>query len=163
MTEFSKKYWINKLELQPHPEGGFYKEVFRSTQKIEAQGLTKDALTSIHFLISENDFSHFHILQSDEIWYHHQGANAIIHCIDKNGTYTKHTLGKEHNLQVIIPRNTHFAAEYSSNQQDDYTLVGCAVAPGFEFSDFKMSSKSELLSLCSSEEGLISRLSMKEE
>ena len=158
-------YWIDKLELSPHPEGGHYKEVYRSENEIDIVSngninpVKRNALTSIFFLLKGEDFSHFHILCSDEIWYFHSGEAAIIHFIDKSGDYYTKQIGPD-NLQVVIPRETFFAAELTSKNDLDFILVSCAVAPGFDFNDFRMASKSELESLCPLQKELIDQLTL---
>lgn len=158
-------YWIDKLDLSPHPEGGHYKEVYRSENEIDIVStgnknpIKRNALTSIYFLLKGEDFSHFHILSSDEIWYFHSGESAIIHFIDKSGDYYTKQIGSD-NLQVVIPRETFFAAELTSKKDLDFILVSCAVAPGFDFNDFRMASKSELESLCPNQKELIDQLTL---
>ncbi|MGB0404479.1 MAG: cupin domain-containing protein [Salibacteraceae bacterium] len=158
-------YWIEKLQLSPHPEGGYYKEVYRSENEIDIlstdgkTSLKRNSLTSIYFLLKCEDFSHFHILSSDEIWYFHSGQSAIIHFIDKKGQYFTKTINSE-NLQVTIPHETFFAAELTSKNDNDYILVSCAVAPGFDFEDFRMASKSELITLCPNQKQLINQLTI---
>jgi len=160
----TKNYWIDKLNLLPHPEGGFYKEVYRSEGNIPSEvlpnheGDSRSYLTSIYFLLGKNDISHFHILSSDEIWYYNQGCSCIIHKIDLNGNYSSQVVGPEGEMQVIIPNNTYFAAEVISkiqNDSDDFILVSCAVAPGFDFNDFRLVAFEELNSICSGQEQLI--------
>src|ERR1700756_2735484 len=76
-------YWINRLKLQPHPEGGYYTEVFRSEQLVKRLDKTdiKQACTSIYYLLEGKDFSGFHRIGSDEIWYFHKGVPLLIHVI----------------------------------------------------------------------------------
>lgn len=157
-----KNDWVKKLDLTPHPEGGFYKEIYRSdieTNTSENNPRQRSALTSIYFLLGKDDKSHFHILQSDEIWYYHAGAAARIHFIDLNGNYSFRDISTE-NFQVVIPANTHFAAEVIPNGAIDYILVGCAVGPGFDFADFALSSEKELHLLCPDQNQLISELTL---
>lgn len=142
-------YWINHLNLQPHPEGGFYREVFRSGISVsrESSSAQKQACTSIYYLLGGNDFSAFHRLTSDEIWYFHKGAPLVIHAISQEGSYTRHNLSDttEGNLSVVIEAGIWFAAEVQSG--NGFTLVSCAVAPGFDFAEFEMAEQQVLLSL----------------
>jgi predicted cupin superfamily sugar epimerase len=158
----SKNDWIKQLQLQPHPEGGYYKEIYRSLNQVTTLKGQRSALTSIYFLLGEKDYSHFHHLSSDEVWYFHQGANVVIHCIDQKRGYYKLELGSHSQFQVIIPANTHFAAEIVPNSKADFVLVSCAVGPGFDFADFKLSRKSELLALCSQKQELIEKLTLED-
>ena len=141
----SAEYWIEKLEMIKHPEGGYFKETYRSDESIDAGHLpgryegSRSFGTSIYFLLTTESVSNFHRLQSDEIWHFHQGGVAKIHFITEEGQYYSKDIGpdleKGQSLQVIIPRNTWFAAEVI---EEHYILVGCTVSPGFEFEDFEL-------------------------
>jgi predicted cupin superfamily sugar epimerase len=140
-------HWIKKLNLLPHPEGGFYREVFRSQIAVTVAGDTKvkQAITSIYYLLEGNDYSGFHRLQSDEIWYFHQGVPLHIHVLNDTQTPQSIELSDQDtgSLSVVIPAGAWFAAEIPSKQ--GFCLASCAVAPGFDFSEFEMAEK-ELLS-----------------
>ncbi len=150
------EYWIKKLNLITHPEGGYYKEVFKSPEQLVKSGLPKrykserSFLTSIYYLLKNEHISKFHRLKSEEIWYYHAGNPVKLHVIRANGEYSEYLLGKNleknQTLQVIIPKLSWFAAEVIT-ENDDYSLFGCAVAPGFEFEDFELANKEELMSL----------------
>lgn len=152
MSELTAEYWINKLNLQAHPEGGYFKEVYRSEEDLEHNALpdryesARSFGTSIYFMLTSSSVSNFHRLSSDEIWHFHYGGRAKIHFIDGQGQYSFKVIGpatdEASNFQVIIPRNTWFAAEVV---EGEYILVGCTVAPGFEFEDFELADR-ELLS-----------------
>ncbi len=157
---------IGDLKLQAHPEGGWYKEVYRSEMQIVQSGLPasfngdRNALTSIYYLLANNQFSAFHKIKSPEVWYFHQGMPLIIHMVDKNGNYMHIELSDTMNghLQYTVEPDCWFAAEIKEGY--GYTLVSCAVAPGFEFSDFELASKPALVALCPSQQNLIQRLSL---
>ena len=86
-------FLIEKLQLTPHPEGGYFKEIFKSTDLIQAELLpqkysgSRVMYTSIYFLLKSNQVSHFHRLKSDELWSFHFGSSLIIHVLDKNGKF----------------------------------------------------------------------------
>jgi predicted cupin superfamily sugar epimerase len=153
-------YWINKLQLKPHPEGGYYHEVFRSAVNISrvGQDARKQACTSIYYLLEGGDYSGFHRLQSDEVWYFHKGAPLHIHAINKDGIYTLHELADNltGNLSVVIPAGVWFAAELAT--RDGFTLVSCAVAPAFDFNEFEMAFRENLSLLCPNHREIIDRL-----
>ena len=94
MNQQDPQYYISKLGLEPHPEGGYFKRTFESQEQITDQELTvhfegkRMLYTSIYFLLTSNDVSHFHRLQSDELWYYHAGSPLSVHMIDENGEYT---------------------------------------------------------------------------
>lgn len=145
-------YWIQHLNLKPHPEGGFYNEVFRSSITIGINELPVGYLserrvaTSIYFLLRTQDISKMHRLRSDEIWYYHTGSSAKIYCIDPEGK--KHTrflgpqLEKTEQFSIVIPAGHIFAAEVP--EKDSFCLMSCMVAPGFEFDDFELFDKDDL-------------------
>lgn len=149
MNQQTASYWINQLSMQPHPEGGYYKEVFRSRQEVSRIGSTdvKQACTSIYYLLEGNDYSGFHRIKSDEIWYFHKGMPLNIHVINTNGNHEVWELSDlaTGNLSLVVPAGLWFAAEIPSKQE--YTLVSCAVAPGFEFSEFEMADRKVLQNL----------------
>ncbi len=156
---------IEQLQLRKHPEGGYYREIFRSEEKI-LKGLPdryegeRCICTSIYFLLSENDFSAFHRLKSDEIWHFYSGSALDIYVIGSNGELSIHSIGNstgENELfQVVIKRGQWFAAEV--RDKNFFSLVGCTVAPGFDFKDFELGKRDTLLSEYPSHKDLITRL-----
>ncbi len=138
------QHFIKKLKLEEHPEGGWYKEVYRSDMVLGKDGLgeqfnaNRNALTSIYYLLANEQYSGFHKIKSPEVWYFHEGMPLIIHMIDNNGTYNHVELSNSINgkLQFTVEPNVWFAAEIK--ESCGYSLVSCAVAPGFDFQDFEM-------------------------
>ena len=153
MNQQDPQYYISKLGLEPHPEGGYFKRTFESQEQITDQELTVDfegkrmLYTSIYFLLTSNDVSHFHRLQSDELWYYHAGSPLSVHMIDENGEYTEYKLGLDLENgevpQVLVPKNTIFGS--SVKDRETFSLVGCMVSPGFEYQDFELFTQEELL------------------
>ncbi|MDP9077467.1 MAG: cupin domain-containing protein [Bacteroidota bacterium] len=161
MNEKNAAYWIDHLQLQPHPEGGYYREVFRSEIVVTGNDSFKfkKACTSIYYLLEGEDYSGFHRIQSDEMWYFHKGSPLHVHVIDENGNHNPLELSDNAtgNLSLVVKAGLWFAAEISS--KTGFTLVSCAVAPGFEFSEFEMADKDELTALYPLHEIIINRLS----
>jgi predicted cupin superfamily sugar epimerase len=159
------QFWIDHLKLQPHPEGGFFKEVYRSDEKIQRESLparfsgTRNFSTSIYFLLRSEDYSLFHRIQSDELWHYYAGSSLTLYILDKGGLKT-FTLGpnpeKGEILQLVIPFNTWFGAKV--NQPDSYVLSGCTVSPGFDFNDFEMARRQDLLQAYPSQQQVIEML-----
>jgi len=153
MPATSPEYWISKLNLLAHPEGGYYRRTYQSGEQISDQELSVEfngprfLYTSIYFLLQSNDISHFHRLKSDELWYYHAGSPLTIHVIHENGTYEEVKLGSnlENNetLQYVVPKNSIFGS--SVLEPDTFSLVGCMVSPGFDFQDFELFTQKELL------------------
>ena len=139
-------FWIDYLKLEPHPEGGYYKEIFRSGIEVVKPSTSKtyQACTSIYYLLEGKDYSGFHRLSSDEIWYFHKGVPLLIHVIDEEGNYTVLELSDSWNgsLSIVIRAGLWFAAEIPGKA--GFALVSCAVAPAFEFSEFEMAQKKEM-------------------
>jgi predicted cupin superfamily sugar epimerase len=137
------EYWIRHLELKPHPEGGFYREIFRSKQEISRMGSTilKPACTSIYYLLEGNDFSGFHRLASDELWYFHKGEPLFIYAFNEEGLLKIEELSDREggHLSVSIQAGSWFAAAIPSG--NGFSLVSCVVAPGFDFNEFEMADK----------------------
>lgn len=166
MHSKAKKY-IEKLELIRHPEGGYFKEVYRSKETLSKECLNelyigeRNTSTSIYFLLEGENKSHFHKLLSDEIWHFYDGSSAAIYLLKDGRKEIKKiglNLDDEEYPQVLIPKNTWFAAE--TLQKNSFILVGCTVSPGFDFQDFKLAGKDELLKDYPSESELIERFTL---
>ncbi len=157
--------WIQELKLKPHPEGGFYNETYRSTIKVEQNSLphgyngSRRFSTSIYYMLRSGDISRFHRLRSDEIWYYHYGSSLRIVMIDPEGKSHKRILGpridRAEHLQILIPAGTIFGAELT--EENSYSLFGCVVSPGFEFDDFELFNKEDLLQAYPRHADLINR------
>jgi hypothetical protein len=149
----TKEYWIQHLSLLPHPEGGFFKEVFRSNISVNREDLPRGykslrrLATSIYYLLRSEDISKMHRLRSDEMWFFHFGSPLKVIFIDQEGKKHTKMLGnnpeKAESLFLLIPAGNIFAAEVP--EPNSYSLVSCVVAPGFEFEDFEMFSKDDLI------------------
>lgn len=159
------QYWIKKLQLQKHPEGGYFREVYRSDELIPKHSLherysgERNHGTSIYFLITNTEFSAFHRIKSDETWHFYHGSSITIYIIDENGKYSTVRLGsnpeKDEAFQYTIPHSTWFAV--SVDEPDSYALVGCTVAPGFHFNDFELGERENLLRLYPKYEAVIKK------
>ncbi|MDF1760458.1 MAG: 5'-methylthioadenosine/S-adenosylhomocysteine nucleosidase [Coxiellaceae bacterium] len=150
------KKLISELNLQPHPEGGHYCRSYRSqsqvTVSLKEYGSNKRrASTSIYYLLNNHDFSAWHMVASDETWYHHQGCSITIHMINPTSReYNTACVGSmaldgSARPQYTVERNTWFAV--SLNEPSSFALCGCAVSPGFEFNDFKLADRHSLSTL----------------
>lgn len=142
----NSKDLIQTLQLQPHPEGGYFKETYRAekTVALEAEKV-RSVSTAIYYLLEDQDFSAFHRIQSDELWFFHQGEPLEIVSIQE-GKLVSEILGnnvtKGEKPQVIIPAKVWFAARIQSSS--GYALVSCTVAPGFDFADFELAERNAL-------------------
>ncbi len=146
---------IQRLNLIPHPEGGYYREVYRSEHKIYQDSLEnysldkkpyRNAFTLIYYFLIEKQFSVFHKLKSEEIWHFYLGSPIQLHVLDEaKKNYTTVILGNDFVYQFVIQKNVWFAAEVVD--KNSFSLVGCTVSPGFEFEDFEIGKKDELLKI----------------
>ena len=163
-------YWIDKLALRRHPEGGYFKETYRSNEVIPKNALperfTGDRVfsTCIYFLLNNKNFSAFHIIKQDEIWHFYDGSSLTLHIIDQDGNYSALKLGKEiengESLQAVVQAGCLFAA--AIDNPETFSLVGCTVAPGFEFADFEMPDRNKLVKLHPEHRELIERFTYRE-
>ncbi len=151
MQELSARQVIEMLDLKPHPEGGHYREVFRSTATITASQpeRKRDASTAIYFLLSAGEFSALHRVASDEAWHHYGGAPLELTCISPEGELRRLALGSDiasgQRPLAVVPADHWQAARCLSTSAEGFTLVGCTVAPGFDFQDFEMPARLEML------------------
>ncbi|MCM3757113.1 cupin domain-containing protein [Sporosarcina aquimarina] len=143
----SATYWTKKLKLETHPEGGSFAGSYAAESTIETSTGTRPLYTSIYFMLADGEISHFHQLQSDELWYYHDGNALSVHMISTDGEYSSVKLGldidKGELPQILVPAGTIFGS--SMIESGDYALVGCMVSPGFDFEDFKLFSEEELV------------------
>jgi len=147
------KYYIDKLGLIKHPEGGWYKEVYKSDEIIKKEHLPerfggeRRHSTSIYFLLKCGECSAFHRIKSDELWHFYDGDAVTIHMIDSGGKYSSAKLGRDLDsgevLQFTVPHSTWFAAEVE--KPGSFALAGCTVSPGFHFDDFEIGEREELI------------------
>lgn len=136
---------VKRLELVRHPEGGWFRETYRSSEMIPARALPhrfgggRAFSTAIYYLLESSDISALHRIKSDEVWHFYAGSALQIHCLFPDGSYQELRLGADpaagEPFQVVVPAGCWFGAELA---QEGFALVGCTVAPGFDFSDFEM-------------------------
>ncbi len=163
-------FWINTLGLEPHPDGGFYRETYRSGATLEKAGLPeafggpRPASTAIYFLLDGQGFNHLHRLKSDELWHFHTGSSLTLHLIRLEGSYERICVGSRieagQNFQAVVPAGCWFGAVV--DDPASYSLVGCTVAPGFDFEDFEMGDRERLLARYPQHAEIIRRLTRAE-
>ena len=145
-------YWIEKLGLTPHVEGGAFREVYRSELVIPRSSLplffqgSRSASTSIYFLLSHGQFSAFHRIAADECWHFYYGDPLLVYEITHSGRMIEHRLGQNaengESFQTVVKAGSWFASVPAPGSE--YTLVGCTVAPGFDFADFELAQREPL-------------------
>ncbi len=152
MLSLSVQQIITHYQLLPHPEGGYYKETYRSSETIAQNALPERFTgvnhfsTAIYFLLEKDNFSAFHKIKSDECWHFYSGQTLLIYIIDTKGILTTVRLGNNipmgDTFQYVVPAECWFAAEPAPGS--NFSLVGCTVAPGFDFNDFELA-KADIL------------------
>jgi predicted cupin superfamily sugar epimerase len=131
---------IASLGMRPHPEGGYYREIYRSASRVQPLDSRPEraALTTIYFLLAAGDLSGWHRVASDEVWHHYEGDALELHTADANfDEVATHVLGTvDHGRRPVhvVQANAWQAAR----SMGAYTLVGCTVGPGFDFADFEL-------------------------
>jgi predicted cupin superfamily sugar epimerase len=175
------KYWIEKLSLEAHPEGGFYHQTYQADLVLAREALPpqfsgpRAASTAIYFLLEAENFSAFHRLRSDEVWHFYQGAPLVVHVIEDEGRnelglnvhssepggrYSQILLGSDpeagETLQAIVKAGCWFASQVKDRHS--FALVGCTVAPGFDFEDFELAKRKDLTRLYPQHRKVIEKL-----
>jgi len=142
---------IDSLQLIPHPEGGYFKETYRSKESISLDGFEgeRNYSTAIYYLLKSENFSAFHRIKQDETWHFYDGSALNLHIISKEGKYHLIKIGR--NLaNGEVPQYTVKAGDWfgaSVSKEHSFSLCGCTVAPGFDFRDFDMPEIDQLTTL----------------
>lgn len=158
--------WIKSLKLIPHPEGGYYRETYRSEESCSVKNLPpgysgdRNFSTAIFYLLEKNQISKFHRLKSDEIFHFYDGDGMIFRIINNAGNLTERKLGinyKEGQIpQILMKAGEWFGAELIN--PGTYCLAGCTVSPGFHFDDFELGDRDELLEMFPQHSKIIKQL-----
>ena len=157
---------IQKYNLEPHPEGGWYKQTYKSNVQIAAKalperfGASRTFSTAIYFLLEKGNFSAFHRIKSDECWHFYAGDPLLIYIIEQNGELKIISLGndlyKGQSFQYVVPANCWFASRPAPGSE--YCFVGCTVSPGFEFEDLELAKANELSAMYPQHKEIIKEL-----
>ena len=159
---------IRRLDLQPHPEGGYYRETHRDEHQLPAEAAGRDgpraASTAIYYLLGPGDFSAFHRLQSDEVFHFYAGDAVTMVQLRDGGAETT-VLGPNvlagEQPQVVVPANVWQALYLGGGGR--FALMGCTVAPGFDFTDFEMGRRDDLLRTFPDDGDIIRQLTRPED
>ncbi|MEP3653689.1 MAG: cupin domain-containing protein [Litorimonas sp.] len=153
---------ISKLGLEPHPEGGFYRQTFVSEETLPSG---RPAATSILFLLTHDNPSKLHRLDAEEMWYYQSGDPLIVHMIDDAGTYSEFLIGPDLEagqvMQAVVPPNVWFGSSVAppdSDRQEGWALVGCMVTPGFQFDGFELARRGALIGRFPDHRAVITKL-----
>jgi predicted cupin superfamily sugar epimerase len=150
---------VQALGLAPHPEGGYYRETFRSALAIDAPQGRRAASTAIYFLLPARSFSALHRVRSDEVWHHYDGDPVELYMFHEDGepqvVRLGHDFARGDRPQVVVPAGVWQAAVPVG---DRFALCGCTVAPGFDFADFELPSRAALVERFPAVRELVERL-----
>ncbi len=153
------KELVKQFGLKPHPEGGYYLETYRSEQQIETKNGNRNIATAIYFLIEEGNVSNFHRIKSDEHWFFHEGSPLEIHVLSPENGHETLLLGNNfvngERPHQVVPAQAIFG---SCVHESGYSFVSCVVSPGFDFQDFELFKKEELLNDYPKHEAIINKL-----
>lgn len=148
-------YWVEKYDMLPHPEGGYFAETYRSAEVIPQSvlparfGGDRSFSTGIYFLLENHHFSTLHRIQADEMWHFYAGGPLDVYVIYPDGRLEIIQLGDNPDVgevfQAVVPAGTWFGSKPKADSA--YSLVGCTVAPGFDFADFELGERAQLLAL----------------
>lgn len=162
----SVRQLIELLALARHPEGGWYRETYRATETMAASGLPsrfsgdRSFATAIYFLLRRGEISALHRIKSDEVWHFYAGTSLTLQILSPADEHREIRLGPDlaagETFQATVPAGCWFGAEVTG--AGDYALVGCTVAPGFDFADFEMGCRSELMAAFPAQRALIQQL-----
>ncbi|CAD6543900.1 cupin domain-containing protein [Paraburkholderia metrosideri] len=158
----AKDELIRRFNLTPHPEGGFFSETYRSAARVDRGDLTaRSASTAIYYLLCDGAHSAWHRIRSDEVWHFYAGEPLRVHVLAENGSLITHKLGNALThanavFQAVVPAGLWFAAECADPAT--FALVGCTVAPGFEFSEFELADVEALKGQYPQHSALIERM-----
>jgi uncharacterized protein len=151
--EKDAQYWIDRLGLEAHPEGGYYRATYQADLTIPRSALPSDfhgdrsASTAIYFLLTDREFSALHRIAADEVWHFYAGGSLVVCVIDKEGNYSELHLGTQVEagevFQAVVKAGCWFGARVKN--QAGFALVGCTVAPGFDFADFELAERAQLI------------------
>lgn len=151
---------IDHLKLERHPEGGWYRQSYLAETTVETPRGKRAASTAIYFLLSGDEFSALHRIQSDEVWHFYAGDTLVVSVLHPDGRHEDLQLGQSlpagESLQAWVPAGCWFGARLK--WPGTYALVGCTVAPGFDFCDFEMGERNALQKAYPQHTELIHRL-----
>jgi uncharacterized protein len=137
---------IKRLKLKKHPEGGYFKQTYTADTVVNIVGYDKPRYisTAIYYMLVGDQFSALHRVKSDELWHHYTGGSLTLYAIH-NRKLSRIKMGKSRGEvpQVVIKANTWFAA--SLNDKESYCLLGCTVSPGFDYNDWELAERNELI------------------
>lgn len=147
--EKNAEYWIENLNMQRHPEGGYFVQTYKASHMLNRSALPlrysgdRSISTTIYFLLTSDNFSSLHWLASDEMWHFYTGSPLTVYMISPEGERSELQLGSNFDegqkFQGMVPAGYWFGSKV--NAKNSYALVGCTVSPGFEFEDFKLADR----------------------
>ncbi len=154
--------WIAHLQLGLHPEGGYFRRTYTAelTLDLPDRSGPRPVATAIYYLLKGDQYSRLHRLKSDELWHFHLGSALTLHLLGSREGYIAAKLGADpaagEHLQIAIPAGCWFGA--TVDDPAGFSLLGCTVAPGFDFADFELADRATLIHRYPQQAALIERL-----
>ncbi len=158
--------YIARLNLEKHPEGGWFRQTYRSPETIPGDALparfvgARPLSTAIYFLLRHGEISALHRLAADEVWHFYAGSPVTLHAIAPDGQVLRTTLGADV-FQAVVPARHWFGATLDDNREEAFALVGCTVAPGFSYDDFELADRDQLVARFPQHRELIEKLTRR--
>ncbi len=156
----SAQHYIDKLGLLPHPEGGWYRETYRSDVTVNGRAVA----TGIYFLLTSDNISLLHKIDAEEMWHFYAGDALTVHILDESGEYSTLSIGSDLGagqvFQAVVPAGVWFGS--TVDKAGGFALVGCTVSPGFEFEGFELADRQELLKVFPQHKAVIERLTKED-
>jgi predicted cupin superfamily sugar epimerase len=159
-------FWIRRLRLEPHPEGGHFRESYRAGESLAPGALpprftgARATGTAIFYLLRAGERSRLHRLHADEVWHFYDGGPLVLHLFGPGGGYESQVLGRDvergERLQIVVPHGVWFGGEPAPGSA--FSLAGCTVAPGFDYRDFQLGRRDALIASFPAHRALIEHM-----
>ncbi|MFP4171505.1 MAG: cupin domain-containing protein [Candidatus Hydrogenedentota bacterium] len=162
----SAEFWINHLRLEPHPEGGYFRETHRSPVVVHPPGFEgpRHLTTTIYFLLEAGQISQLHQLRANEMWHFYTGTPLTLHQLSSPDEYVTARVGPHadegQQFHTVVPSGVWFGATVDDARPGAFSLVACTCSPGFEFEDFKLADREEMLDRFPAHAGVIRMLTL---
>lgn len=163
----SAEFWIEHLRLEPHPEGGYFRETHRSPVTVHPPGFggPRRLTTTIYFMLKAGQFSQLHRLRAEEVWHFYTGSSLTLHQIHSSGRYVTARVGPHadqgQQFHTVVPSGLWFGATVDDTQPGAFSLVACTCSPGFEFEDFTLANREEMLERFPAHAGVVRMLTLE--
>ena len=163
----SAEFWIDHLRLEPHREGGYFRETYRSPFTVYPPGFEgqRHLTTTIYFLLKAGQISQLHQLRAEEIWHFYAGSPLTLHQLRSTKEYVTARIGPHveqgQQFHTVVPSGVWFGATVDDARPGAFSLVACTCSPGFEFEDFTLANRDEMLERFPAHAGIVRMLTLE--